>query len=310
MTQHVSADEWRRLGSRMVPANGIELQVVEHGDGPLVVLCHGFPELAFSWRHQAFALAEAGFRVLALDMRGYGGSSRPADVGAYDILSLCADLVGVLDDVGADDAIFAGHDWGAAVVWHLALAHPERVRAVAGLSVPITPRSAAPPMSILRSRLGDDFYMAWFQEPGVADAALAKNARSTLVGEVVLTEQDWLARADTQTAAPAWLSDAELDHYVQTFDATGFTGGLNYYRNIDRNWEITEHLADRKITQPSLFLTGTNDPVRRFMPADKLTSVATDLRENIVLGGGHWIQQERPDEVNGALIRFARSVGD
>ncbi|MET8872049.1 alpha/beta hydrolase [Nocardia sp. NPDC004604] len=303
-------DEWLRLGSRQVATNGIELRVVDHGDGPAVVFCHGFPELGFSWRHQVFALAEAGFRTLTPDMRGYGGSSRPDRIEDYDIAALCTDLVGVLDDADIEDAIFVGHDWGASVVWQLAVRHPDRVRAVAGLSVPATPRSAAPPLPILRSRLGEDFYMCWFQEPGVADAALASDVRRTLLQDDVVSARDLLNGNGSEMVAPAWLSEAELSYYIETFTTTGFTGGLNYYRNIDRNWGLAAHLADAKIHQPTLFIAGSQDAVIRFTPSSKMTSVLSDLRASIVLdGAGHWIQQERAAEVSAALIDFARSIG-
>ncbi|WP_433193687.1 alpha/beta fold hydrolase [Nocardia sp. CA-107356] len=302
-------DEWLLLGSRQVATNGIELRVVEYGDGPAVVFCHGFPELGFSWRHQVFALAEAGFRTLTPDMRGYGGSSRPDRIEDYDITTLCADLVGVLDDAGVEDAIFVGHDWGASVVWQLALHHPDRVRAVAGLSVPATSRSAAPPLSILRSRLGDDFYMCWFQEPGPADAALASDVRRTLLQDDVISASDLLDGNGSQMVVPAWLSEAELGYYIEAFTATGFTGGLNYYRNLDRNWHLTGHLADAKINQPTLFIAGSEDAVIRFTPVAKMTSVLSDLRAAVVLdGAGHWIQQERAAEVSAALIDFARGL--
>jgi pimeloyl-ACP methyl ester carboxylesterase len=305
--------DWERLPSRPVATNGISLNVVEHGEGPLTVFCHGFPELGFSWRHQVFALADAGYRTLTPDLRGYGGSSRPSAIEDYDILTLCADLTGLLDAVGADDAVFVGHDWGAAVVWQLAQAHPDRVRAVAGLSVPVTPRSPAPPIPILRSRLGDDFYMVWFQEPGVADAVLARDVRRTLLSEDVLAGA-WKAGGDGGKAVPPpslrpWQSEEELDVFVRAFTETGFTGGLNYYRNLDRNWALTEYLDGRTIDQPSMFLTGSEDLVARFMSSAGLTSVLTDLRENVVInGGGHWIQQERPDEVTTALLRFLAAL--
>lgn len=308
-TRSTGLRDWEGLGSRQVATNGIELRVVEHGDGPLVVFCHGFPELAFSWRHQVFALAGAGYQAMAVDMRGYGGSSRPQRVEDYDVLTVCADLVGLLDDVGAADAIFVGHDWGATVVWHLALAHPERVRAVAGLSVPIVPRAPVPPMSILRARHGDDFYMCWFQQPGIADRALARNVRGSVFAEHT-SAAEWAAVPDRPRPAPSWLSEEELEVYVRTFQRTGFTGGLNYYRNIDRNWAVTEHLSGRVIDQPSLFVTGANDPVGGFMTAEKMAPVLTGLREHRVLAGaGHWISQERPEEVNAALIRFVTSLG-
>ncbi|WP_409236502.1 alpha/beta fold hydrolase [Streptomyces sp. PA5.6] len=312
MPTHVTLAEWERVATREVTSGDITLRVFDHGEGrpgrPPVVLCHGFPELAFSWRHQVFALASAGYRVLVPDMRGYGGSSRPADVDAYDILTLCGDLSAVLDDVGADDAVFVGHDWGAMVVWQMALAHPERVRAVAGMSVPLTRRAPAPPVPILRRRLGEDFYMVWFQEPGAADAALGRNVRRTLVAKEIYSAR-WAERHDEPSSPPPWLSEEELAYYVESFERTGFTGGLNYYRNLDRNWELTEHLADRRVTQPSLFLTGSKDPVGQFMPAKDHGHMLTDQRAHVVLeGGGHWIQQQRPDEVNAALLDFLSQV--
>jgi pimeloyl-ACP methyl ester carboxylesterase len=313
MTTKASLADWEHLRPRDVATNGITLRVFELGEHrpgtPPVVLCHGFPELAFSWRHQLFALAEAGYRVLVPDMRGYGGSSRPQDPESYDMPSLCADLAGLLDDVGARDAVFVGHDWGANVVWHMAWLHPERVRAVAGLSVPAAPRSPVAPLPVLRSRLGDDFYMLWFQEPGVADRALARNVRRTLVAREIYSAE-WAARDEAELPAPPWLDEDELAYYVKSFEETGFTGGLNYYRNMDRNWALTPELAGRPITQPSLFLTGSRDPVARFMPADRLGDVLTGLREHVVVdGAGHWVQQERPEEVNAALLRFLGSLG-
>jgi len=294
----------RSVPERRLTANEIELNVIDEGDGPLVVLRHGFPALAFSWRHQVPALVSAGFRVLAPDLRGYGGSSAPTAVEAYDVISLCGDLCGLLDAVGEQSAIFVGHDWGANLVWQLAILHPTRLRAVAGLSVPFVPRAPAPPLPIMRRHLGEDFYIVWFQEPGVADAALARDVRRTLT-----TPRQWTARWAEEDSElprrPSWLSEQELEVYVETFERTGFTGGLNWYRNIDRNWELTAAVADRRVEQPSLFLTGERDPVRRFMPAEAMRGWVTDLREEIVVpGAGHWIQQQEPEAVNAALVRF------
>ena len=290
-----------------VPTNGVQLSVQVAGTGPAVVLVHGFPELGYSWRHQVPALVAAGYRVIVPDMRGYGLSSRPADAAAYDVLTVGRDLIGLLDALGEREAAFVGHDWGAAVVWPIALTHPQRVAGVAGLSVPFAPPAPAAPLSILRRRLGDDFYIVWFQQPGVADTALARDVRRTLT--LALSEQRFNAPelGGPQTALPplpAWLSPADLDVYVTAYERTGFTGGLSYYRNIDRNWELSQSLP-AAITRPAMFLTGSRDAVRKFVPADRLPEATSDLRASIVLdGAGHWVQQERPAEVSAALLEF------
>jgi pimeloyl-ACP methyl ester carboxylesterase len=293
---------------RQVQVDGVELHVAELGSGPPVILCHGFPELWYSWRHQLPALAEAGYRAVAPDLRGYGDSSIPAEIEAYDVLSLCGDLMGLLDELGEERAVFVGHDWGAIVVWTLAQAHPDRVSAVVGMSVPFLPRAPAPPVDIMRGAFGEDFYIVWFQEPGVADEALARDVRRTLTTSRVWTAE-W-AEGDEEPQRPEWLTEDDLRVYVETFERTGFTGGLNYYRNFDRNWELTEPIAGRRIEQPALFLTGSRDPVRGFIPADAMDDWCTDLRGKVVLdGAGHWVQQERPDEVNEALLAFLRDIG-
>jgi pimeloyl-ACP methyl ester carboxylesterase len=287
-----------------VATNGIELSVLDEGEGPLVVMCHGFPELAFSWRHQIPALIGAGYRVIAPDMRGFGRSSAPPEVEAYDVLTLCGDLRGLLDHVGEESAIFVGHDWGASLVWQLSVLHPERVRAVAGLSVPFVPRAPAAPIPIMRKHLGEDFYIVWIQRPGVADAALGADVRRTLTTSRVWTAR-WAEEEDRVTARPSWLSEQELDVYVEAFQRTGFTGGLNWYRNIDRNWELTADVAERRVEMPAMFLTGERDPVRSFMGAEAMRDWVSDLRAEIVLpGAGHWVQQEQPDAVNAALLDF------
>jgi pimeloyl-ACP methyl ester carboxylesterase len=289
-----------------VPTNGVQLSVRVSGRGPAVVLAHGFPELGYSWRHQVPALVAAGYRVIVPDLRGYGRSSRPPGVGSYDVLTVGRDLTGLLDALGEDDAAFVGHDWGAIVAWSVALAHPGRVRGVAGLSVPFTPPPPVAPLSILRRRHGDDFYIAWFQEPGVADAVLARDVRLTML--LAIAERATpRALADPQPerpSLPAWMTPADLDVYVAAYESSGFTGALNYYRNIDRNWELSRSLPTR-IDRPAMFLTGSRDVVATFMPADRLAEAVTDLRANIVLdGAGHWVQQERAADVSAALLTF------
>ena len=296
------------MAERRVGLNGIELHVVEEGAGPLVVLCHGFPELAFSWRHQIPVLEREGYRAVVPDMRGFGESSRPDAVEAYDVVSLCGDMTGLLDALGEDSAIFVGHDWGASLVWSLAVLEPARVRAVAGLSVPFVPRAPAAPIPIMRRHLGEDFYIVWFQEPGPADEALARDVRRTLTTSRQWTAA-WAQEVGSEPKLPAWLSEEELAVYVRAFERTGFTGGLNWYRNIDRNWELTESVSDRHVEQPALFLTGELDPVRRFMPAEAMQGWVDDLRAQVVVAGaGHWVQQQSPDAVNAALIEFLEGL--
>jgi pimeloyl-ACP methyl ester carboxylesterase len=291
------------LAHSSLAVNGIDLHVAEAGEGPPVVLLHGFPELWYSWRHQVGALAEAGYRALAPDMRGYGESSVPAATEAYALEEVCADFVAMLDAIGEPRAVFVGHDWGAIVAWQLALAHPDRVSAVVGASIPFTPPGPAPPVATMRAALGDDFYIVWFQEEGVADAALARDVRRTLTA----TKQwspEWAAGED-RPPLPPWLGEADVQVYVDAFERTGFTGGLGYYRNLDRNWERSRALAGRRIEAPALFVTGSRDPVKQFMPAQLMDGWVTDLRGVVeVEGAGHWVQRERPDAFNAALLRF------
>lgn len=314
----------RTSTERFVETNGVRLRVVEAGDrgAPVVVLAHGFPELAFSWRHQIPVLAEAGYHVLAPDQRGYGGSSRPEGVQAYDIHALTGDIVGLLDDVGAQRAVWVGHDWGAPVAWNAALLHPDRVAGVAGLSVPPTPRPQQRPTEAWRQLFGDNFfYILYFQQPGVADAELdddpARTMRRMIGGLRPPDDQDaarrmvapgpqgFIGRLPEPDGLPDWIGADELEHYVGEFTRTGFTGGLNWYRNFDRNWETTAAIADTTTDVPALFLAGSADPVLGFTRRDRATEVVTGpYREVLIDGAGHWLQQERPDEVNAALLDF------
>ena len=316
------------ITERVIETNGVQLHTVEAGESgaPVVVLAHGFPELAYSWRHQIPALAAAGYHVLAPDQRGYGRSTRPADIAAYNVADLSADLIGLLDDVGADTAVFIGHDWGAQVVWGSAQLHPDRVAAVVGLSVPPVPRAHVPPTQAFRAIFGDNFfYMLYFQHPGVADAELdadpAKTLRRVIFGQAVPGDQaaamrmlrpgpeGLIERIPEPDGLPSWISADELDHYVAEFSRTGFTGGLNWYRNMDRNWEIQGNLTSAAITVPAMFIGGTDDLVLGFMRPDRAKEVITGpYREVLIEGAGHWLQQERPDRVNELLLEFLSSL--
>jgi pimeloyl-ACP methyl ester carboxylesterase len=313
---------------RFLDVNGVRLRVYDAGppDAPLVILAHGFPELAFSWRHQIPVLAEAGYRVIAPDQRGYGGSSRPEAVEAYDIAALTGDLVGLMDAVGAERAAVVGHDWGAVVAWSTPLLHPGRVAAVAGLSVPPVPRPLTPVTEALRRIFGDNFfYMLYFQKPGVADAEMDADPRRSMrrmlggmrapkdeqaaLRMVAPGPEGFIDRLPEPDRLPDWLTDADLDHYVAEFSRTGFTGALNWYRNYERNWDITAHPAAETISVPSLFVGGTDDPVLTFTKTDRAGEVVKGPYRQVMLdGAGHWIQQERPDEINAELLAFLSQV--
>jgi pimeloyl-ACP methyl ester carboxylesterase len=305
------AERAAAFGARLreVDAGGLRMQVADAGEGAPVVLLHGFPELWYSWRHQLRSLAAAGFHVVAPDMRGFGGTDRPAGVEAYDAVSLAGDVVALMAAFGYSQFAVVGHDWGANVAWEVARRHPDRVRAVAGLSVPFVPRAPAPPLGILRRHLGEDFYMVWFQEPGVAEAALERDVLRTLRTTEVW-DAAWAARQDGEMPArPRFWTEEDEELYVSCFSRTGFTGGLNWYRNLDRNWERSADVADVRISVPALFLTGERDPVRRFMPESAMDGWVTDLRASVVVpGAGHWVQQESPDAVDEALVPFLREA--
>jgi pimeloyl-ACP methyl ester carboxylesterase len=312
------------MTEQRITTNGVELHVVDEGDGFPVVLCHGFPELSFSWRHQIPVLAEAGFRVLAPDQRGYGRSDRPDAVDDYDLEHLTDDMIGLLDAIGEERAVWVGHDWGSMVAWGLAQRHPDRSAGVVGMSVPFAPRGPMSVTQAIKALLGDNFfYILYFQEPGVADANLAENVEETMRGFLAGLAEDESSsemlrnltgendgrglreRLPYDAELPSWLTQAELDHYVSEFTRTGFTGGINWYRNFDRNWERSEHLADTKIEVPAAFIAGASDPVLLMSPPAIMDGWVTDLRASVLIeGAGHWVQQEKPHEVNRALLDF------
>jgi pimeloyl-ACP methyl ester carboxylesterase len=315
------------LSYRTVRTARLSQRLAEEGTGTPVVLLHGFPEGAYSWRKQLPALAEAGFRAIAPDQRGYAGTDAPEAIEAYDHVELALDVIALMDTLGIDRAPLVAHDWGAALAWNIALLHPDRVSAVVALSVPYGGRSKEPPLATLRKRLGDMFfYMLYFQEPGVAEAELEADIRESLrvfyysssgdapLGAFYVPQPNTAKLFDTMKAPPglpSWLTEADLDAYDAAFRASGFRGPINWYRNLDRTWERTAHLAGAKLEQPALFITGDRDPVAAFSQGAlaRMPTLVPRLEKSLVLPNvGHWTQQERPAEVNAEIIRFLRSL--
>jgi pimeloyl-ACP methyl ester carboxylesterase len=294
----------------LIAVNGVELEVFEAGrqnGGKPVVLCHGWPDLAFTWRHQVPALAAAGYHVIAPNQRGYGNSSRPADVTEYDIAHLAGDLVGLLDHFGYPDATFIGHDWGAMVVWSLTLLHPTRVNKVICLSLPYPVRGERPWLEFMEAVLGSDYYFVHFnRQPGVADAVFDEDparflrnlfrknepSRELPPGMVMID----LARAETPLGEPL-MSEVDLAVYVTAFETSGFTGGINWYRNLDRDWHLLADV-DPIIHLPALMIYGDRDPVAQ---SENLAEFVPNV-EQTRFDSGHWIQQEEPEETTRAIL--------
>jgi pimeloyl-ACP methyl ester carboxylesterase len=302
----------------------ITLSVHEAGRGPAVVLCHGFPELAYSWRHQLPALAEAGFRAIAPDQRGYGASDKPEAIADYDIHHLCSDMVGLLDALDIEKAVFCGHDWGGFVVWAMPILYPERTAGVIGVNTPYSPRPPDPPTTVMRKLVGgvdEKMYILWFQDPGVADPMLAANTRAVfeklMRGGVDPTAavaafagrkpegfemNPFLRIREINPVGELVMPEAELEVFIATFEKTGFTGGVNWYRNFDRNWETAPEIGAEKIEVPSLMVTAEWDPVLRPQMAAGMPLLVTDLETVMIEKCGHWTQQEKPDELNRILL--------
>ena len=323
MQSSAAAEDGPRL--RTVEANGIKLRIAEMGKGPLVIFLHGFPESWYSWRHQLPAVAKAGFHAVAPDLRGYGKSDKPANVDDYDIRHLTADVTGLIDALGEKTAVVVGHDWGSLVAWNAVLLHPDRFTGLVAMSVPYGGRAASSPLETMKKTFGDNFYyILYFQEPGVAEAEFDKNPRAILsrlylspdspreppeITDPKRSAGGWIGRMGAPKGLPSWLTQADLDYYVNEFTASGFRGGINFYRNFHRNWEITPELADRKVSQPTTFIAGDKDGVIRGATAEQLTNnmsrVVTDFRGvTLIPGVGHWVQQEKPEETNAAILAF------
>ena len=322
------------INHRFIETNGIRMHIAEQGTGPLVLLCHGFPESWYSWRHQLPALAAAGFHAVAPDMRGYGQTDQPEAIDQYTMLHLVGDMVGVLDALGEGTAVIVGHDWGAPVAWYAALLRPDRFRAVMALSVPYRPRGKVRPTTGMPQTDDAVFYQLHFQQPGVAEAELEHDVRAYIRDIMLLIAGEFqgtsggasdfgmvpraggllalMARAVGRSPTlPAWLTEADLDFLTAEFTRTGLRGGLNYYRNIDRNWELLAPFAGARIAVPAAFLAGDRDPVLSFPggaeAVENLPRMVPGLRTTTMLPGcGHWTQQERPADINAAMIDFLR----
>ena len=317
------------LKHQYVETNGIRMHLAEAGSGFPVLFCHGFPESWYSWRHQLEALASQGFRAIAPDMRGYGQTDRPEAVDQYSIFHLTGDMVGLLDALNIERAAIVGHDWGAPVAWHCALFRPDRFPALATLSVPFRPRSPVRPTSVMPKTNTAEFYQLYFQRPGVAEAEFEESVERTIrlllfgasgdappdqsgQGAMVPIEGRWLAARTLPDVLPGWLSETDVQFYSAEFERSGFRGGLNWYRNMDRNWELMATWKDARLQVPTLYIVGDRDLVYRFPGMDaliaNLKSFVPKLDKTVLLKGcGHWTQQERAVDVSAEIIRFLRS---
>ncbi|HIG43760.1 MAG: alpha/beta hydrolase [bacterium] len=313
----------------MIESNSISIRIAEAGTGPLVLLVHGWPESWYSWRHQVTGLAAAGYRVIAPDMRGYGDTDAPADPAEYRIDKLAADLVGILDAVNEQTAVLVGHDWGSMVVWNAAVLHPDRFTGVIGMSVPYGGVAKQPPLDNFKKLFGDSFFYILYhnEEAGVAEKEYDSDPRrfiSMLYASPDTPRHDptitdpkrsaggWFGRIGAPKELPDWLTEEDLDYYVNEFTRAGFRGGVNYYRNFNTNWDLMKDV-DPMVKIPSAFISGSADMV--IAGADEaglrktMSPVMSDLREVTLLPGkGHWVQQEDPAGTNEAILRFLKSL--
>lgn len=316
---------------RTIESNGISMRIAESGnEGPLLLFAHGWPESWYSWRHQLTFFAESGYRVVAPDMRGYGKTDAPADAADYDIVTIAGDMVGILDALGEQKAVMVGHDWGSIVAWNTVLLHPERFQALVAMSVPYGGRPAESPMESWKATFGDNFYYILYHNEagGVAEAEYDADPEG-LLSRLYLSPDSprhppeitdkrrsaggWIGRLGASKGLPDWLKQEDLDYVVSQFKEAGFRGGINYYRNFHRNWEITAHLQDQKIAVPTLFIAGSDDMVIAHSNEGQLNGamsrIADDFRGVVLFPGiGHWVQQEAPKLTNQAMLEFLQSL--
>ena len=318
------------VSHRFVQTNGIKMHIAELGSGPLVLLIHGFPESWYSWRNQFVALANAGFHVVAPDMRGYGKSDIPPEISSYSLMHMTGDVIGLVSALGRKQAVIIGHDWGATVAWHAALFRPDVFPLIATMSVPFRLRGPAPPMRLLREQGLHTYYWLYYQDVGVADAEYDRNVRESLRRTLYSLSGDFprgrpnirilqpgkgvLDNTINPDRLPAWLTEADLDYMAADLARAGFRGGLNWYRNIDRNWELLAPWAGLPVRQRALFIAGSEDHVINGptgkAPLEAMATSVPNLERKLILdGAGHYIQQERSAEVNKALLEFLRGPG-
>jgi pimeloyl-ACP methyl ester carboxylesterase len=305
-----------------VDTNGIRMAVYEQGEGPAVIMVHGFPELAFSWRHQLPALANAGFRAIAPDMRGCGRTSAPDGVGEYRMEKLIGDLQGLLDALHLERAVFVGHDWGALVLWHMAMLAPDRIEKLINLNIPHYPRSPVEPIQLARERLGNDFYIVNFQDSDEADRTFAADPTHFFN---MMMRKNQISRAEFEQLPPQMkvisllkvvarsepdgdpvLTDEERDYYVAAFEKSGFTNPINWYRNWTRNWEAMEGV-DQLIRVPTLFIGAMDDVVIAPEQIESMRPLVADLSVEMLDPCGHWAQQERPEDVNRLILKWLKA---
>ncbi len=308
---------------RFIETNGIRMHIAEAGSGPAVVLCHGWPELWYSWRHQIPALAEAGYHVIAPDMRGFGQTDAPADPKEYRSSVQCADMAGLLDALGIDRAVFVGHDWGGSVIWNMGVFQPERVRALVGLNTPHFggPPPPIPTTQIISQTLGggaEHWYMLYFQDPGVAEAELEADIPTTfrrIMKGYRNADEFWTFATVSGDGSGVIgqvsdegciLSDDELKVYVDEYTRTGFTGGLNWYRAMDHSWAESKDLPAERFTldMPAMMVTAADDRILKPEFAAGMPQVIPGIRMENIADCAHWTQQERPQEVNRLLLDF------
>ncbi|MES2026651.1 MAG: alpha/beta hydrolase [Pseudomonadota bacterium] len=319
----------------MITVNGINMHIAEQGNGPLILLCHGFPETSYSWRHQLKELAAAGFHAVAPDMRGYGKTDSPDNIESFNVREIVADIVGLLDTLGEEKAIIVGNDWGATIAWQAALREPQRFHGVVALGVPMMQRAPVAPSSFFPKTADEELYVLYFETPGVAEAELDANVKETLLkimfaasGDagprlpndgtpnpfgMVSRKEGLLSALPIPDQLPSWLTQDDLTTFAESFELSGFRGGLNYYRNLDRNWELEAAIAGIPVSIPALYLVGERDTGLSISGMKEIIasmpSVVTDLRGSLVVPEcGHWLSQERPALLTRAIIDFANSL--